>query len=240
MAVTNSLVTRREPLACYLGNREYASSSDLRRFARHGAIVAPDATGFAGSLMGEALHAYVLEPEAFDAQYLVLDGSVPARRSLTEAEAMRRDWLDAWRWAALRRARESILASAQAPVAQWLACGEKELSIYWTDSDGRWKARPDCFTQEWVVELKSTTDCRPEPFRKTRERLAYDLQAAHYVDAVAQLTGRCVRFAYVTVELSSPYNTWVHLLSDEEIERARRDLQQVRTRFAAAAANVAR
>jgi hypothetical protein len=190
--------------------------------------------------MGEALHAFVLEPEAFDAQYLVLDGSVPARRSLTEAEAMRRDWLDAWQWAALRRARESILASSQAPVAEWLACGDKELSIYWTDSDGRWKARPDCFTPEWVVELKSTTDCRPEPFRKTRERLAYDLQAAHYVDAVGQLTGRCVRFAYVTVELISPYNTWVHLLSDQEIERARRELQQVRTQFAAAAANVAR
>lgn len=231
------LFTRREPLARYLADREYASSSELRRYLRHGAIVSPDATGFAGSLMGEALHAYVLEPESFEAQYLVLDGSVPTRHLLTEMDAMQRDWLDAWQWAALRKAREAILASPQAPVADWLARGQKELSIYWTDADqARWKARPDCFTDEWVMELKSTIDCRPEPFRRTRERLAYDLQAAHYVEAVGRLTGRPMRFAYVTVELASPYNVWVHRLSDDEIERAAGKLRQVRREFALASA----
>ena len=229
--------TRREPLADYLGNRAYRASSELRRFARHGAVVAPDVTGFPGSMMGEALHAYILEPEAFEAQYLVLDGSVPAGGTLSEGEALRRDWLDAWQWVALRKAREAILASPQAPVADWLARGEKELSIYWTDSNGdNWKARPDCFTADCVVELKSTIDCRPEAFRKTRERMAYDLQAAHYLDAVTQVTGRSMGFAYVTVELASPYSAWIHRLSDEELARAAEQLARVRAEFVAALA----
>jgi hypothetical protein len=150
---------------------------------------------------------------------------------------MGRDWLDAWQWTALRKARESLLASPQAPVGDWLAHGEKELSIYWTDSGGdKWKARPDCFNSEYVVELKSTIDCRPATFRKTRERLLFDLQAAHYLEAVSRLTGKEVGFAYIAVELMSPYSVWVHRLSRQEIARAAEHLARVRAEYLTAVA----
>jgi hypothetical protein len=229
---------KRESLAEYLADRDHVSSSQLRRFMRHGPIaLSAPAERFEGSVMGEALHALLLEPESFEQQYLVLDGSVPSSKDVSEGDAMRRAWLDAWQWTALLKAREAILSCTRAPLGDWFAHGEKELSIYWADESGvRWRARPDCFTGEIVLDLKTTVDCRPEPFARTRERLWYDLQAAHYVDAVGRLTGKSSRFAYVAAELTPPYTVWVHELSDAELRSASERLQEVKRAYIAQAA----
>ncbi len=232
--------TRRESLAEYLADRAYVSSSQLRRFARSGKLPRDTAASgvFNGSLMGEALHSLILEPEVFEAQYLVLDSSAPSKKKcLSESDAMQKVWLDPWQWSALAKAREAILNCTQAPLGDWLSRGRTELSIYWSDESGRrWKARPDCFTDDVVLDLKTTLDCRPGPFARTRERMWYDLQAAHYVDAVGRLTANRCRFAYVAVETSPPYALWVHELSAAEILRATAQLEHLKTAFAAAAA----
>jgi hypothetical protein len=229
--MTPACHAKRESLADYLANRDYVSSSQLRRFARFGLPASTTEPGaFDGSPMGEALHALVLEPQVFEARYLVLDGSGPSKKGISETDAMGREWLDAWQWSALVKARDAILSCARAPIAEWLSRGEKELSIYWSDEAGRrWKARPDCFTTEVVVDLKSTVDCRPEPFARVRERLRYDLQAAHYVDAVRRLTGRHPRFAYLAVELATPYAVWVHELTEAQVQRASAQLEELKS-----------
>ena len=211
--------SRREPLQDYLAQTGYASSSTLRRFAR-GAT-----RPFEGARLGEALHAFLLEPESFDAAYLALDGSVPAGRRLSEDEAHRREWLSPEQIAGLRWVREAVNAYSKAPLAQWLRQGEKELSIYWSDESGaRWRARPDCFTQDVILELKSTSDVRPDAFSRTRDRLGYDLQAAHYLEAVERLTGRRPRFIFLTVELIPPRSLWLHELAPRQIDEAARKL----------------
>jgi hypothetical protein len=234
--------SKREPLADYLANRDYVSSSQLRRFERMGekSIGMQTGASFDGSLMGEAMHALLLEPESFDRHYLVLDGSAPASKDLTEKDAMAREWLDAWRWSALSKARDAVLASQQAPLARWLQQGDKELSIYWTDAEGgRWKARPDCFTREIVLDLKTTTDCRADPFARTRSRLRYDYQAVHYLEAVSALTGATPRFVYVALELSSPYALMVHEPTATELSAARTLLQALKRQYREAAARLA-
>lgn len=234
--------SKREPLADYLANRDYVSSSQLRRFERMGekSIGMQVGASFAGSMMGEAMHALLLEPEAFAAQYLVLDGSVPVHQTTSESDAMAREWLDAWQWSALTRARSSILAFERAPLARWLDEGEKELSIYWTDaSGGRWKARPDCFTQDIVLDLKTTTDCRADPFARTRSKLRYDYQAVHYLEAVNALTGASPQFVYLAVELASPYSIMVHELQAAELSAARESLEALKREYRDAAARAA-
>ncbi|HSO07516.1 MAG TPA: PD-(D/E)XK nuclease-like domain-containing protein [Pelomicrobium sp.] len=227
------VLTVREPLAAYLARTDHASSSMLRRFA---AGLATRNEIFPGSLMGDALHAYLLEPEAFDEQYLALDGSVPAGRRLTEPEAMRRTWLSPEQVAALARARAAVEGWPHAPVGRWLREGRKELSLYWRDErGGAWKARPDCFTDEVIVELKTTFDCRPEVFAATRARLGYDLQAAHYVEAVTLLTGRRPRFVFVAVEMGKPGALWVHELAEAALAAATEELERLKERYSAAA-----
>lgn len=234
--------SRREPLSEYLANRDYISSSQLRRYERMGekSIGMQVGASFAGSMMGEAMHTLLLEPDLFASQYLVLDGSVPIKSNVSENDAMAREWLDAWQWTALNRARDSILAHKNAPLARWLDEGNKELSIYWTDaSGGRWKARPDCFTPDIVLDLKTTTDSRADPFARTRAKLRYDYQAAHYLEAVNALTGTAPCFAYLAVELASPYSIMVHELSESDLSAAQQQLEALKRQYREAAARAA-
>jgi exodeoxyribonuclease VIII len=222
---------RQEPLHAYLARTDYVSGSALRRSLhtadRAAALhIADDPS----QRLAQALHALVLEPKRFARDYLVLDRGAAAPAGDEAPDA--RVWLAGAEYAALAAARDAIRGYPRAPLARWLDAGMKELSIYWTDDAGRrWKARPDCFTDGLVLELKTTGDVRPRAFARTRRRFGYDLKAAHYVDAVRHLTGRAPRFAFIAVELSSPHYVWLHELSAAELGRAAVELAAARRRF---------
>lgn len=227
--------SRREPLAEYLARLDYVSSSALRRYLRTGKPPAqamiPDPTPREASL-GDALHALMLEPDRFEEDYLPLDAASPPPPGLDPSGAVLRTWLSADESMALRSMRRAVLAYARLPLATWLSEGEKELSIYWSDDfGGRWKGRPDCFTDEVILELKTASDVRPARFAKARRRYGYDLQAALYLEGVARLTGRRPRFLYVAVESTRPHTVWLHEPTQPELDAAQRSLDDVRTRF---------
>jgi hypothetical protein len=234
-ADNTSCFSRREPLAEYLARLDYVSSSALRRFLRTGRSPAqamiPDPTPREASL-GDALHALMLEPERFDEDYLPLDTASPPPTGLDQAAVTARTWLSADESMALKAMRRAVLGYARLPLATWLAQGEKELSIYWGDAlGGRWKGRPDCFTDEVILELKTASDVRPARFAKARRRFGYDLQAALYLEGVARLTGRRPRFLYVAVESVRPHTVWLHEPAAAELEVAQRTLDDARERF---------
>lgn len=227
---------RQEPLAAYLARAEYGSSSALRRVLRAGPAAAAAPFGDDGSQrLAQALHALVFEPARFAADHLVLDRDTPPADE--GADALERTWITGAEFARLAGARDAIRAYPRAPLAEWIDAGMKELSIYWRDEAGRrWKARPDCFTDAIVLELKTTGDVRPRAFARTRKRFGYDLQAAHYLDGVRRLTGRTPRFAFVAVELQPPHYAWLHELAPAELARAEALLELARQRLAAARA----
>jgi hypothetical protein len=222
---------RQESLAAYLARADHVSASALRRSLQG---TAPEAalriTDDPSQRLAQALHALVLEPARFAREYLVLDRAAAAPPADEQPDA--RVWIASGEYAALVAARDAIRAYPRAPLARWLDAGMKELSIYWSDDAGRrWKARPDCFTDELVLELKTTGDVRPRAFARTRRRFGYDLKAAHYVDAIRHLTGRAPRFAYIAAELAPPHYVWLHELSAAELARAGVELAAARSRF---------
>jgi hypothetical protein len=232
-AARGGCFVRQESLDDYLARTDYVSASALRR-----SLQAADAGGplriedDPTQRLAQALHALVLEPARFAREYLVLDGEGPAAASAQPPGAFeRRVWLSSGDYAALAAARDAIRAYPRAPLARWLDEGMKELSIYWTDeAGGRWKARPDCFGDEIILELKTTGDVRPRAFARTRRRFGYDLKAAHYVDAVRRLTGSTPRFAFIAVELAAPHYVWLYELSAAELARAGVELAAARSR----------
>lgn len=225
---------RQEALATYLSRTDHGSSSMLRRVLRSGPEAAHTPFEDDGAQrLAQALHALAFEPARFAQDYLVLGSGFPA--GAAEDDALDRIWLSRGEFATLAGARDAIRAYPRAPLAHWIDAGMKELSVYWTDEAGRrWKARPDCFTDGLILELKTTGDVSPRAFARTRARFGYDLQAAHYVDAITRLTGRTPRFAFIAVELRAPHYVWLHELSRAEIERAARDLAIARDRLSAA------
>src|SRR5262245_6033039 len=225
---------RQEPLGAYLARVDHVSASTLRRAAHAaGKANAQRIEEDPAQRLAQALHALVLEPARFAREYLVLDrdSPVPPPEELPDA-LERRSWLASGEYARLAGAHEAIRAYRRAPLARLLDEGMKELSIYWSDELGRrWKARPDCFTAEVILELKTTGDVRPRAFARTRRRFGYDLKAAHYVDAVQRLTGRTPRFVFVAVELTAPHYVWVYELSRAELARGAAELAAARARL---------
>lgn len=234
--------TRREPLADYLACAEYVSSSALRRFTRTGQTaltamrpmqVPKEAT------LGDALHALLLEPERFDETFFTTHDAVPTPPPPDADALAQRTWLSRKDCAALEAMRDAVLRYTRSPLAAWLERGERELSIYWSDDgNGRWKARPDCLCDDVIVELKTTTDIRPNHFLKSRKRFGYDLQAAHYIDGVRRLIGRAPRFVYVAVESVKPHAVWVLEPEPEALAHASANLEALRLRFKAELAAV--
>jgi hypothetical protein len=227
---------RQETLAAYLARVDYASSSTLRRCRRAGPARADAPFEDDGSQrLAQALHALVLEPARFARDYLVLDRDAPpGQDEADDADALERIWLSGAEFAALASARDAIRAYPRAPLAAWIDAGMNEKSIYWTDGAGRrWKARPDCYAGDIVLELKTTGDVRPRAFARTRRRFGYDLQAAHYADAIERMSGRRPRFAFVAVELAAPHYVWLHELSRADLARAAAELEGARASLAA-------
>jgi hypothetical protein len=222
---------RQEPLAAYLARTDHASASMLRR-ARYAADAAAAARieEDPAQRLAQALHVLVLEPARFAREYLVLDRDSPAPPTEELPDALeRRTWLASGEYAQLVGAHDAIRTYPRAPLGRLLDEGMKELSIYWSDELGRrWKARPDCFTDGVVLELKTTGDVRPRAFARTRRRFGYDLKAAHYVEAVRRLTGRTPRFVFVAVELTAPHYVWTYELSDAELARGAAELAAAR------------
>jgi hypothetical protein len=229
--------TRQEPISAYLAETGHVSSSMLRRFARGEAHVERGYADYGQSRIPQALHAAMLEPGRFARDYFVLDADTPAQAFADKDDLLDRVWLSSGEHAELRAMQQAIREYPRVPLAAALDSGVRELSIYWTDAAGaRWKARPDCFTDDAILELKTTQDVRPAAFARTRRRFGYDLQAAHYVEAVGRLTGRTPRFAYIAIEPRAPYYVWVHELAPADLERAADELAAVRRRYLAAAA----
>jgi hypothetical protein len=223
---------RHEPLERYLGDSGHISASMLRRFARGEDV---RGSGVPAGGLGEALHALLLEPRRFERDYCV-----PADVADEEALASR-TWLTQRDYDRLRGMRDAILAYPLQPLAEWLDYGAREWSIYWSDAEhGRWKARPDCFTEDVVLEIKTTTDVRPHAFARARRRFLHDLQGAHYLEGIERLTGRSPRFLFVAVENVAPHYVWVHELEGPVLRAARAALDELRVRFLAATALRAR
>jgi hypothetical protein len=220
---------RQEPLAAYLARADYVSASMLRR-AAHSPALARRIEEDPSQRLAQALHALVLEPARFAREYFVLDrdAQTPSADEAPDAPG-ERTWVASGEYARLAGAHRALRAFPRAPFAQLLDAGMKELSIYWTDEGGRrWKARPDCFTDSTVLELKTTGDVRPRAFARTRRRFGYDLKAAHYVEAVRRLTGRAPRFVFAAVELAPPHYAWAYELTPQELARGAAELAAAR------------
>lgn len=202
-------------------------------------------------LRGTLAHCALLEPAAMAQRYVVTPQDAPRRPTDAQWNAAKssptsqaaKDW---WReWEHKAAGREIISADDFAlcllqldairkvpELADLLRSGHGEVSIFWTDPDTRLycKARLDWLQIDGkkarVLELKSTADESPSGFGRTAARMKYELQRAHYIDAVkygARLQFDGWTFAAVTSAppvLAVPYDLTDELVAQADDERA--------------------
>ena len=195
-------------------------------------------------LLGSAVHMLALEPERFDAEYVVLDG--PINESKKPPGPYGRDtkafqkWLDAEMMQQCRKVlvREEFaesLAIAKAfqahPEIMAIMASraeklfESEYSMEYEIGDDKveMKCKIDfvCPSDRLIVDLKTTSDPSPYAWSWSAEDFGYHRQAAIYSDAMEAKYGEPFRFLFGVVRSKEPYEAAVYELDAESIQRGR-------------------
>jgi len=179
---------------------------------------------------GAMYHSFVLTPDEFGRTYAVLPDGIDRR-----TREGREEW-EAWQaqnadkqpvaeptMVELVAMREALMGHGLASAA--LSEGEPELSCFGTLHGVECKCRFDWLRSgDTMVDLKTTTDARPDAFSRAAWNFRYHVQAAFYSDVYYAATGRRIeRVLFIAQERAQPYAVNIYVADEEMIEQGRRE-----------------
>jgi hypothetical protein len=88
-----------------------------------------------------------------------------------------------------------------------------------------WKRTPDD-KANYIIDLKTTEDARPEAFQREIEKYRYDVQAALYTDIHQAAVGPVRGFVFIAVEKKAPHAIRVYYAGPNMIRIGRHKYQQ--------------
>ena len=191
--------------------------------------------------VGRAVHAAILEPERFEAEWVVYAGRRAGKAWTAFFEEHEgREILNATEY-------DTVVAMASAvrsrpDLAAVLEDGLAEVSLLWHERfrgyDLIFKARADWIYHDgdsWVVlDLKTTRDVEARSFGRDAARLMYHGQLAHYAEGLsATLGGAPVRAELLVVETEAPHDCGLYRLDDVALQCGRARREQLLSRYAA-------
>jgi hypothetical protein len=198
---------------------------------------------------GRLVHSLILEPELFESQYVVADkpdlrttaGKKQWQEVLALTEQTNKQLVSTQDYEQAQRMRRSVESHRQAHAllrehvtAPASRQTEQLLTGNLYDSDNQphvCKGRADCiltdvYTQPVIVDLKTTEDASARGFRDSCAKYSYHLQAAFYVDLLADCGHPNAKFVFVAVEKTAPYGVQVLEASDDFIKQGRAAYRQ--------------
>lgn len=188
---------------------------------------------------GTLVHTLVLEPDTFDARYLVvpkINGATKegkAQKAALSSET--RTVINEEVMAEARACAESVMAHT---VYRWIRDAQVEQTVFW-DETVTWqdehgetitmvipcKARFDV-VGPWLTDLKTTRDASPKGFSRSIAQYGYHIQGAHYI-AGARANGLEPKgFLFACVETEAPYLTAGYMLGDASLAQGEAERQE--------------
>lgn len=183
----------------------------------------------AAMALGSAIHAAILEPDRFDADYVCIppqcdDKRTKAYKDWAAAHAGKKH-LKQDEWLPIEKLRQGIRHDKM--TSTLLNSGQVETEHFWESFGVKCRAKMDWLTEPIIVDIKTCQDATENAFAKDAKFYRYDLQAAHYLSA-----GVADRFIFVACETTSPYRVRCYELSDVDIQRANEDRQSLIEEYA--------
>jgi len=160
-------------------------------------------------IFGTVVHAMILEPhKSHGSLFSVKELNWTTKEGKEEKAKLERIGLPIISVADLDKAlrmRDSVWASKHA--AEMLTGCKTEQQTTWTGYDAKvlCKGGIDGIGEHGIVDLKTTIDASPEAFARAIRSYGYYMQAAHYIDGVAETTGAIAPFTFIAVEKQQPY-----------------------------------
>lgn len=174
---------------------------------------------------GTAIHAAALEPDKFDAEYIVAEGFERRNEAGFKAWSAKQD-----RLILMPDEYKNVIGMRDAlhnhPVVGPLLAGAvTELSCYANDPETGvlCRCRFDMVAANgWILDLKKCQDARTDAVAGAISRYEYYLQNAFYMDVPTWATGQPpAGFAFVFVEEKPPHGISVRVLHPDDVDRGR-------------------
>ncbi|MFM8899046.1 MAG: PD-(D/E)XK nuclease-like domain-containing protein [Burkholderiales bacterium] len=185
---------------------------------------------------GTLAHCMILEPESFQARYVIRPDGLDMRTKAGKA------WSEgAPSWADIISQSEHRAASLQSQavralpeVSALLAKGQPEVSAFWVDqtTGSACKCRPDWVSPAGagvvLVDIKTCPDASPKGFARAVANFRYDLQAAWYSHGYEHASGLPVLgFVFAAVEHDYPHAAAAYMLDDDTLAKARAECDRL-------------
>lgn len=158
---------------------------------------------------GTDFHCYVLEPEAFKAQYILLPEDIKPGNSnaykdfKAKAEKAGKSVVDSETVAAFKEMKSRI------DKLKLLTGGVAESSLFGKITAGgqeiEVKCRPDYRTTDIVFDLKTTNSADKEDFDGSVRMFRYFVQGAFYLEIARQNFPLIEKFVFIAIEKEPPY-----------------------------------
>jgi hypothetical protein len=191
--------------------------------------------------IGRALHLATLEPERFDAEFMLtpkIDGRTAEGKAAKAALALDpREKLDEAEHADVTGMAAAIRAHKGA-MRILIQPGSLEVSMLWQDEPTglTLKGRMDIFRPKLgvIADIKSTRNAEPWAFTSDIYKYGYHRQAALYLDGATACGDKSDTFILIAVESSAPYCVAVYALDAVALEVGRIENREALDKFAAA------
>ena len=161
--------------------------------------------------MGRAIHAAVLQPKVFLKEWTVApevdrrtkEGKAAYEQFLTEAAG--KEILSAQDYAEVQAIAAAVHADPSA--ADLLKGCTTEKPLFWKDEGTGLlcKCKVDAMKPGVMIDLKTSTDASTKAFTRDCFKYGYDVQLAHYLDAIQTISGESPDWYFIVVEKAAPY-----------------------------------
>ena len=172
-------------------------------------------------VFGTVVHAMILEPHKSHASlFSVKELNWTTKEGKLEKERLESIGLPIISAADLDKAlrmRDAVWAHSHA--AELLTGCRTEVEATWIGYEVkvRCKGGIDAIGSSGIVDVKTTIDASPEAFAKAIKQYGYYMQAAHYIDGVAEIEGGIAPFTFIAVEKQPPYAVACYTLSNDSL-----------------------
>ena len=179
--------------------------------------------------LGRAVHALVLEPENFNANFYPMDEEVNLTTKIGKeiyakamGDAKGRQIIRYSDWVEIKSISDAVKSHSLWDSIS-LKYGMVEQSVYWDAGvfNTRLRARPDFYNDKIVIDLKTTDSIAN--FSKSVHNYGYHRQATMQLDGLKAIDGKDRHFAFFVVEKKAPHMTACFVLDEGSLEQGRKE-----------------
>lgn len=172
-------------------------------------------------VLGNALHAYILEPEKFINSYYIYDNidkrTKAGKEKYKEAEMSAEGKIllsqdDFSKIFEMSYSARNIIKSSIK------SRGNIETSIAFKYDNVLLRSRPDYFDDDQIIDIKTTRDASPDSFSRSVFSYGYHIQAAIAIMAINKTLGMSYnKVKLIAIESTEPFVTRVYRLNQDSI-----------------------